>query len=96
VYEQMEPGKQPAVLISEQSNFRLAETIVRGLTYRLHGTFIDDSYRIEPVLIEDHKAEEVVRLLDKFGVTYERGPGFSVRRATPSEDVIAALYLIQA
>lgn len=84
-----------AILISEDSLVKLGQKIVRGITYLVDKSFIDDTYKINVYFVEDNKATEVVRTIEAYGATHDKGPGIIVKHVTASEGRLASLWLIE-
>jgi hypothetical protein len=74
-----------AIPISEDYLIRLGQKIIRGLIYLVEHSFIDDRYRISVYMAEAHKVQQVVSMIESYGVVYDRGPGIVVTHAKTSE-----------
>lgn len=81
--------------IDEESLVKLGRKIIRGTTYLFNKSFIDNQYAINVYLIEDHKAQEVVKLIETYGETRHRGAGVVVKYAMSDEGGLSSLWLIE-
>jgi hypothetical protein len=81
--------------IYEESLVKLGRKIIRGITYLFNNSFIDDQYTINVYLVEDHKAQDVVKMIETYGVTHHRGPGVIVKYAISEEGGLSSLWLIE-
>jgi hypothetical protein len=84
-----------AIPVPKRAIDRLAEKIVRGLTYLDNGKFIDDSYLIESHVMREESASELREQFAKFGMRYDRRPGLVVDRCVTPEDGISSMYRIE-
>jgi len=84
-----------AIPISEENIVKLGQKIVRGITYIYNKAFITEDYRINVYVIEDHRAQEVLKTIEAFGVAQNRGPGIVVKYAMTSEGGLSSLWYIE-
>jgi hypothetical protein len=87
--------EQVAVPIKAKSIRMLAEKVVRGLIYIADGRFVEAPYEFNQFVLNEEGAAPIKTALDRFGQTYERGPGIRVRRASPVEDPKSAFYEVE-
>ena len=74
---------------------RLAEKVVRGVTFIEDGLYIDERYNLEIFILADAGATPVIEMIEKHGVQLHRGPGLIVRRAVIPEDRRSGLYAVE-
>lgn len=86
---------QVAITVGARKLKKLTEKIVRGLTYLEGGQFIEDRYNIEHVVVTEVDAKDFQVFLDRYGKTYERLPGFKVRRAVTPENAVCGIFEIE-
>jgi hypothetical protein len=71
----------------------MTEKIVRGITFREDGDFIEPDHTIESFLVKDEDVPEVKAMLDRAGKVFKREPGLVVRRArSAAGDVYEITY----
>lgn len=73
---------------------RLAEKIVRGITYLEDGVIIQPPHHVHFHLLRDDDARQLVELARKFGRIHAREPGIEVIRAVTPEDGVSSVYAI--
>jgi hypothetical protein len=73
--------EQLGISIPEASLPAITEKIVRGITYRQDGVFIEPDRKIEFFLVKDEDVKDVKVMLDRAGKEFKREPGLVVRRA---------------
>jgi hypothetical protein len=81
-----------AIMIPAESIRRLAEKIVRGITFLEDGAVIKPPQKVEFYALQDSDAAPIVEMLRKHGQVYARGAGIEVRRlvdATSKESFYA-------
>jgi hypothetical protein len=83
-----------AILVPAKSIHRLAEKIVRGITYLQDGRFIEADTPIDYFALTDEGAKPIIEMLEKYGENYARGPGILVQRAVAEANEAAAMYCI--
>ena len=83
------------IIITPEDLESLTTKIVKGVTYINNGLYIDGTYQIEMYIAKDTDIQEVIQLLDKFGVIYTREPGFFVKCAIVDGEKFAGLYSIE-
>jgi hypothetical protein len=71
--------------IPEGSLPAMTEKIVRGITFREDGTFIEPDQKIEFFLVKDEDVKQVKEILDRDAEEFKREPGLVVRRAQYAE-----------
>jgi hypothetical protein len=80
--------EQLGIRIPEQSLPAMTEKIVRGITFREDGAFIEPDQKIQSFLVKDEDVKDVKDMLDRAGTTFKREPGLTVRRArSPGGDL---------
>jgi hypothetical protein len=84
-----------AIPISEENIVKLGQKIVRGITYIYNNALITEDYSINVYVIEDYKAQEVLKTIETFGVVQDRGPGIVVKYALTSEGGLSSLWYIE-
>lgn len=85
---------QVALLVSAKNLERLAEKIVKGITYLEDGRLLDSQTEIEHLVVASTGAEPIERLLASHGTVHSREPGIDVIRAVTPEDGVSALYKV--
>lgn len=85
---------QIAFVIPANHIRRFCEKIVRGITYREDGLFIEPPFQVDFYALNPNGAEPIQRMLDRHGVAYTRGPGFEVTRVVPPDEPRAAMFKI--
>lgn len=88
--------EQVAIPISADAVHRLAEKIVRGLIYLKDGRFVEEPFKINQYVLADGGCGPIKQALDKFGESFERGPGIRVRRAVTPDDKLSGFYEIES
>lgn len=73
--------EQLGIRIPEESLPAMTEKIIRGITFREDGVFIEPDEKIEFFLVNDADVKEVKEMLDRAGKEFKREPGLVVRRA---------------
>lgn len=73
--------KQLGISIPEESLPAMTEKIVRGITFREDGVFIEPDQKIGCFLAKDEDVKDVKEMLDRDGKEFKREPGLVVRRA---------------
>lgn len=84
--------EQVAIPVSATAIRRLAEKVVRGLSYVADSKIIEDPYVVEVYVLNEAGAEPIRQVLAKYGKEFERGPGITVTRAVTPEDRISGFY----
>lgn len=82
-----------AIPILPDNLISFGQKIVRGVTYIIDNSFIDERFRINIYIVEEHKAGEVLRLIEEHGEIHHRGPGIKVARAV--DQGVLSLWLIE-
>lgn len=83
-----------AILVPAESIRKLAEKIVRGITYLQDGKFIEPEVSIDFFALTDAGARPIIEVLDAHGEVFSRGPGIVVQRARAEDHSDAAMYCI--
>ncbi|MCK1636831.1 hypothetical protein IVA95_04325 [Bradyrhizobium sp. 157] len=73
--------EQLGISIPEESLPAMTEKIVRGITLREDGAFIEPDQKIQSFLVKDGDVNVVKEMLDRAGKVFKREPGLVVRRA---------------
>jgi hypothetical protein len=73
--------EQLGISIPEESLPAMTEKIVRGITFREDGAFIEPDQKIQSFLVKDGDVKDVKEMLDRAGKVFKREPGLVVRRA---------------
>jgi hypothetical protein len=73
---------------------RLAEKIVRGISYIEDGLLIRPPYEVSVYIMHDISAFPIIQLLRDHGTIHEREPGIEVVRAVLPEDSSIGLFSI--
>ncbi|WP_324409294.1 hypothetical protein [Bradyrhizobium sp.] len=73
--------EQLGISIPEESLPAMTEKIVRGITFREDGAFIESGQKIQSFLVNDEDVKDVKEMLDRAGKVFKREPGLVVRRA---------------
>jgi len=73
--------EQLGISIPEESLPAMTEKIVRGITFREDGAFIEPEQKIQSFLVRDEDVKDVKEMLDRAGKEFKREPGLVVRRA---------------
>jgi hypothetical protein len=81
--------------ILEDSLPKLGRKIVRGITYLFESSFIDDSYKINVLFLEDNKAQDVLKAIEAKGTIHDQGPGIVVKHAKANEGGLSSIWLIE-
>ena len=77
--------EQLGIRIPEESLPAITEKIVRGITFREDGAFIEPDQKIQSFLVKDEDVKDVKEMLDRTGTEFKREPGLVVRRARYAE-----------
>jgi hypothetical protein len=77
--------KQLGISIPEESLPAMNEKIVRGITFREDGAFIEPDQKIDFFLVKDEDVKDVKEMLDRAGKEFKREPGLVVRRARSAD-----------
>lgn len=85
---------QVAIPIPADHFQRMTEKIVRGLFFIEEGKLIEPPYVVEQFALHDDAALPVRDLLRKYGHTYARPPGLTIRRAVVAEDGVSSIVEI--
>ncbi|MDZ7642180.1 MAG: hypothetical protein U5J62_09180 [Desulfurivibrio sp.] len=88
-------GSGIALSIPAESFRRITEKVVRGITYRESGLFIEPPHTVQFFALNDEGAKPLRELTDSVGITLAREPGIVVRRVVAPENDISALYEIE-
>jgi hypothetical protein len=84
------------VRVWEKDLYALGEKLIRGFTYVLTASFIEDHhYEIGIVPAERDKAQFFIDLVTKFGATHYRGPGLEITRAETVDDPRTSGFFIR-
>jgi hypothetical protein len=84
-----------AIQLDENEIYAFAEKIIRGIAYITDKSYIDEYYKIEPIVIEEKKETEFRRILgDDFSNLYQK-PGFEVKRFLVEDEKITGIYRIK-
>lgn len=59
----------------------MTEKIVRGITFREDGAFIEPGQKIQSFLVKEEDVKDVKAMLDRASTTFKRRPGLVIRRA---------------
>ena len=86
---------QVAIPVSAKSIRRLAEKVVRGLIYLQDGRLVQDPFTIDCYVLDDGGTAPIKQALEKFGISFERGPGIRVSRAVTPEDGMSGFYEVE-
>lgn len=73
--------EQLGISIPEESLPAMTEKIVRGITFREDGAFIEPDQKIQFFLVKDEDVKDVKKMLDRAGKEFKREPGLVIRRA---------------
>jgi len=73
--------EQLGISIPEKSLPAMTEKIVRGITFREDGGFIEPDQKIEFFLVKDEDVKDVKVILDRAGKEFKREPSLVIRRA---------------
>jgi hypothetical protein len=73
--------EQLGISIPAESLRAITEKVVRGITFREDGAFIEPDQKIEFFLVKDEDVKELKEMLDRAGKEFKREPGLAVRRA---------------
>jgi len=73
--------EQLGISIPAESLPAMTEKIVRGITFREDGAFIESDQKIQSFLVKDEDVKHVKEMLDRAGEVFKREPGLVVRRA---------------
>jgi hypothetical protein len=90
-----EGGPYTVVGLPHDALVKLTEKIVRGITYIVDKSFIEDDYVIEAYFVEERAAADVLYMIARYGTVYHRGPGILIQRAVTAEDPKTAMYAIE-
>lgn len=69
--------------------------LIRGISYICDKSFIGKDYVIDIFFVHDTNSLHVLKLIEKFGKNYYRGPGIRIGRAVTIEDSISSIYAIE-
>lgn len=83
-----------AIRFPADSIRRLAEKIVRGITFLNDGRFIESGTPIEFFVLTDEGSRPLIEVLATHGETFARGPGISIQRVLALENDASAIYCI--
>jgi hypothetical protein len=87
--------KYTGIPVPEAGLKKLTTKIVKGMTYVIEGKYIDENYDIETYFLNDQDFDDLLTMLNKYGATFERGPGVVVQRAVPYDRPDAAWFYVQ-
>lgn len=73
--------EQLGISIPEESLPAMTEKIVRGITFREDGAYIEPDQKIQFFLVKDEDVKDVKEMLDRAGKEFKREPGLVIRRA---------------
>ena len=88
------PGERAAIPIPVRSFERMTEKIVRGIYYVEDSIYIAPPYSIGVYVFPEGDISEWNEPLDKWGKTFAREPGISIRRAVSDDDHLSSLVEI--
>ncbi|MCF2146138.1 HNH endonuclease [Desmonostoc muscorum LEGE 12446] len=83
-----------SIPISADKLERLCHKIVRGITYFVDQTFIENNFEIQFLTVDDKAAQPILKKYQQHLNTYDR-PGIKVVRAMTSENPDAGFYAIE-
>ncbi|WP_392535430.1 HNH endonuclease [Nostoc sp. C117] len=84
----------PSIPISVDKLERLCHKIVRGITYFVDQTFIENNFEIQFFTVDDKAAQPILEKYQQYLETYDR-PGIKVVRAMISDNPDAGFYAIE-
>jgi hypothetical protein len=87
--------KEMAVLINPDYIRKLAEKIVRGITYIDRNEFIEDPYIIDFAALREEGNDDIHELLNKHGTITERQPGIYIKKAVAEDDKMSSIFYIE-
>lgn len=73
--------EQLGIHIPAESLPAMTEKIVRGITFREDGAFVEPDQKVECSLVKDEDVKDVKEMLDRAGKEFKREPGLVIRRA---------------
>lgn len=91
------PGKQNQTRLAIRADYleKLAEKLIRGMTFRIDSILIEEDYQIDFSLLRDDNSGFFMQKIRSFGETFYREPGIVVGRAVPHGDPKSSLYYIE-
>ncbi len=87
--------KKMAILVNHDHIQKIAEKIVKGITYLEKGEFIESPCSIEFIASSDEHAEHIYELLKKHGTIIERPPGIYINKAVAVDDNMSSIFYIE-
>jgi hypothetical protein len=94
-HSKVDPQKQLAILVSDQSLRSIGEKFIRGITWVIDKRYIEADHEIEIYFFRENLAGAFIEPIRRFGKEYSLGPGIRILRAVAHEDPISGLYLIE-
>jgi len=94
------PSRQPihgspfGILIPEKELKKIAEKIIRGITYVINSLYIDSSHHVNIYFQHESTLAYIHELLQKHGQVYSCGKGIVIERAVIPEDAQSGVYHI--
>jgi hypothetical protein len=85
--------EEMAVLIQAEHFRKLAEKIVRGITYLELNRFIEKPYSIDFSVLPENGAHDIQASLDRFGSVAEIQPGIKIKKAFASDSLSSLFYI---
>jgi hypothetical protein len=83
------------LLISKAKLERLGHKIVRGITYIIDNSFIENDCEIKIFFIQDQDAKPILGTMSRFLKPYHCSPGIKVERAITGERADCGFYAIE-
>ena len=86
---------QIGIMISDTDLRKMAEKLIRGITYIISKSFIISDHIINIFFLDDPDAEEIEALITKFGANHYNGPGIKIGRAVIDSDPLSGFFKIR-
>lgn len=83
---------QLALLVGESSLSRLAEKLVRGITFLEEGRLITEAYRMTPAFYPESVRAHILAKFDRILIPHEKPQRVRIRRAPKPGDRVEAFF----
>lgn len=85
--------EEMAVVISKDQLKKLAEKMVKGITYLELNRYIEKPYSIDISVLHDADGEDIQALLVKYGSISEIQPGIKIKKAFASDSLSSVFHI---
>ena len=86
---------QIGIMISDTELRKMAEKLIRGITYIISKSFIKSDHIINIFFLDDPDAKEIEAIITKFGADHYNGPGIKIGRAVVDKDPLSGVFKIE-